>query len=160
MVAFSDWSLSLFYTKMSSKTKKIVTLLIILAAAGAATGYYLWNKPHLNVAGTEGIKTDATALYTAFISDSAAAQKKYVQQVVELSGNISSISANQQNKMIVLIKTTTAGAYINCTLEEQVNNLKEGNLITIKGICSGLGQGDADLGIMGDVYLVRCYLIK
>ena len=43
---------------------------------------------------------------------------------------------------------------------EEVAGLAENKQVTLKGICTGMGMGDADLGIMGDVYLVRCYLIK
>ncbi len=145
---------------MKRKVKKIIAVVLILAVSGVVAAYYLWNKPHLNVANAAGIKTDGVSLYKAFVADSLAAQKEFVQQVVEVSGNISSIAANQQNKMIVLIKTATEGACINFTMEEEANNLKEGKQVIIKGICTGLGQGDASLGIMGDVYLVRCYLLK
>ncbi len=145
---------------MSGKVKKVIGTIVILVAAAGITGYFMWNKPHVNVAGAEAIKIDAVALYKAFATDSVAAQKKYLQQIVAVSGTINSTAANQQGKMIVLIKTAADGAYINCTLEEQAGSLKEGNTVTIKGICSGLGQADADLGIKGDLYLVRCYLVK
>ena len=62
--------------------------------------------------------------------------------------------------MVTLIKTDTDGAFINCTLEQESNALLAGQSINIKGICNGIGQGDADIGIKGDVYLVRCYLAK
>ena len=130
-----------------------ITVIII-----AGIGYYFWNKPHRDVAGASGIKTNAAALYKAFTTDSAAANKNFIEQVIEVSGMVSSVSKNQQNQTIILIKTTTESAYINCTMEQQSVDIKEANNINIKGICNGLG--DAELGIMGDVYLVRCYLVK
>ena len=62
--------------------------------------------------------------------------------------------------MVVMLQTSEAGAYVNCTMEEKAAGLVENKEATLKGICTGMGMGDADLGIMGDVYLVRCYLIR
>lgn len=145
---------------MAGKGKKIIAAVVLLAAAGAAVGFYMWNKPHRDVASAGGIKAGAAALYTTFITDSAAAKKNYLQQVVEVKGVVHSTSKNQQNQTIITFKTATEGAYINCTMEGAADDIKEGSDITVKGICAGLGQADADLGIMGDVYLVRCYTVK
>ncbi len=48
-------------------------------------------------------------------------------------------------------------ASVNCTMEENVNNIKAGDTILIKGICSGYINGDIDMGLPGDVFLIRCY---
>jgi hypothetical protein len=45
-------------------------------------------------------------------------------------------------------------------MEKDAAVLPENKQATLKGICTGMGMGDADLGIMGDVYLLRCYLVK
>ncbi len=145
---------------MTSSLKKTVIILCILILIGVSVAFYLWNKPHQDIAHAVGIKTDAVTLYNVFITDSIAAKKKYIQQVIEVSGTINNISKNQQNQMVTLINTDTNGAFINCTLEQESNTLQVGQSISIKGICTGIGQGDADLGIKGDVYLVRCYLDK
>jgi hypothetical protein len=145
---------------MNGKIKKILLVLILLAAAGGTIAYFQWNKPHEDVASEAGVKTDAIALYKLFTTDSVTAKKNYIQKVVEVSGTVNSVSKNQQNQAIVLIRTAADGAYINCTMEQQTDAVKAGAVVAIKGICNGIGQGDADLGIMGDVYLVRCYLAK
>ncbi len=145
---------------MTYTTKKIVITFCILILIGVATAFYLWNKPHQDVANATAIKTDAITLYKVFSTDSITANKKFIQQVIEVSGTINTILKNQQNQMVVLIKTDTDAAFINCTLEQDSNKLQAGQSISIKGICNGIGQGDADLGIKGDVYLVRCYLDK
>jgi len=145
---------------MTSKTKKIVSVILIILIVGAAAGYLMWNKPHLNVSGAKAVKIEAAILYNSFIADSTAANKNFVQQVLEISGTVNGISKNQQNQTVVLLKTALEGASVNCTFEEQVDTIAVGSRVKIKGICSGMGQGDADLGIMGDLYLVRCYLVK
>lgn len=145
---------------MAGKVKKIAIVILILAVAGAIAGYCLWNKPHQDVADAAAKKVTAIELYHSFTTDSVIAKKNYIQQVLEVSGVVSSISKNQQQQVVILIKTATEGASVNCTMEGPANNIKEGSTISIKGICDGIGQGDADLGIMSDVYLVRCYLVN
>ncbi len=122
-------------------------------------GYLLWNKPHRNVKDADAIETNAIDLYNVFISDSAKANATYINKVVKVSGTISDISVNQKKQRIILLKTSVPGASINCTMEKNINNYKAGDTIILKGICSGYIPGDADVGLPGDVFLVRCYNI-
>jgi hypothetical protein len=145
---------------MAGRSKKIVTIAIVTVFAIIIIGFALWNKPGENIAAANGIKTDAATLYKTFVEDSVTANKNYGGQIVEVSGTINNVSVNQQKETIVTINTGTSSAYINCTMEEQPGALQPGVMIKIKGKCFGLGQGDPDLGIMGDVYLVRCYVVK
>ncbi len=145
---------------MTGTVKNIIITCCLLILVGLAAAFYLWNKPHQDVANAAALKTDAVSLYKIFSTDSIAANKKFTQQVIKVSGTINRILKNQQNQTVVLIKTNTDGAYINCTIEQDSTNLQAGQNVNIKGICNGIGQGDADLGIKGDVYLTRCYLDK
>lgn len=145
---------------MTGTVKNIIITCCLLILVGIAAAFYLWNKPHQDVANAAALKTDAVSLYKNFSTDSIAANKKFTQQVIKVSGTINRILKNQQNQTVVLIKTNTDGAYINCTIEQDSTNLQAGQNVNIKGICNGIGQGDADLGIKGDVYLTRCYLDK
>jgi tRNA_anti-like len=130
----------------------IVSVLIVLVA-----GYLLWNKPHRNVKDAEGIEINAIDLYNIFISDSAKASITYLNNVVKVSGIISGISVNQKKQKIILLKTSVPGASVNCTMEEDINNCKVGDNIVLKGICSGFIPGDTEMGLAGDVFLIRCY---
>lgn len=144
---------------MTSKVKKTILFSIVgVVAIGAAIGYYLYNKGPIDVKNASGIKIDAVALYQVFSKDSALAKKKYADKILEVSGIVFQVSQNQQNQAIVLLKTNETGAYINCTMEGPASTIKEKESITIKGICTGIGMGDVDMGILGDVYLVRSYL--
>lgn len=145
---------------MSKKTKYMLLALALIGLAGAATGYYMWNKPARSARNEEGVKTAAAALHKAYTSDSAAAKRTFTEKTTEVAGIAAKLSKNQQGQDIVLLKTETDGAFVNCTMDEPVTGIKEGESITVKGICHGIGQGDADLGIPGDVYLGGCYLIK
>lgn len=143
---------------MTKKTKKII--LIIVAAiivVIAITGYVMWNKPHKGVKDADAVKITAVNLYNIFITDSAKANALYTDKVVLVSGEVNQVSLNQQAQQIVLIKTAVPGAYINCTMEEKAAGLKAGDNIIIKGICSGYISGDIDMGLPGDVFLIRGY---
>ena len=145
---------------MAGKKKLIGYVLLILVIIVFTFGYYLWNKPSVDVAGADGLKTDAAALYNTFATDSLLAKKKYSQQIIQVTGKVNGISTNQQNQTVILLGTAMEGGNINCTMEGVAGNIKTSDSIIIKGICNGLGQGDADLGILGDVYMIRCYQVK
>jgi hypothetical protein len=144
---------------MTGKKKVLITVSLIIIVA-VAIGSYLWNKPGVNVSGTDGVKTSAMVLYRTFSEDSLKAKKIYAQQVLEVGGVVSGTSVNQQKQTVLLLNTGMQGGNINCTMEGKAKHIKNGDSVNIKGICNGLGQGDADLGILGDVYLVRCYEAK
>lgn len=144
---------------MTGKAKR--NILFFLIAGGFIVfvgGYLLWNKPHRNVKDADGIKTNAIDLYNIFISDSAKANTTYLNNIVEVSGTVSGISVNQKKQEIILLKTSVPGASVNCTMEKDVNNsCRAGDNIVLKGICSGFNPGDPDIGLAGDVFLIRCY---
>jgi len=146
---------------MTPKTKKtIIFSLLGIIAIGGAIAFYLYNKGPIDVKNASGIKVAATELYQTFSKDSTEAKKKYTDKILEVSGIVTQVSQNQQNQAIVLIKTNESGASVNCTMEGPADAIKEKDAIVLKGICTGMGMGDVDLGILGDVYLVRCYLVK
>ena len=146
---------------MRRKTKKIIFISIVsIAVIAAAFGYYLYNKGPINVKNSSGIKINATELYNNFSTDSVSAQKKYSNRILNVHGIINSITNNVENKQIITLNTGIEGAYINCVLDETAKEINTGQAVNIKGICSGIGQGEPDLGIKGDVYLSRCIIVK
>lgn len=134
-------------------------IIILIIAAVISAGYYFYNKGPINIKNASAERVDAQALYNAFITDSSAAQKKYSGKILIVSGRVSQSSLNQEGKPIILLKTAAGGGFINCTLEEKFSgSIKEDQSIQLKGICSGLGEADADLGIQPDLYLERCII--
>ena len=125
-----------------------------------AVGYLLWNKPHKNVRDAAAAKVAATDLYNLFITDSLKAKNLYIEKIVLVWGQVEKISVNQQLQDIILLKTGVSGAYINCTMENKTEGVREHESVSIKGICSGYINGDTDMGLPGDVFLIRGYLLK
>ncbi|MFM2326493.1 MAG: hypothetical protein RIR31_695 [Bacteroidota bacterium] len=145
--------------------KKIILAILIVILSAAAVGYYLLNKKHFSVANTTAAaKITAVVLHQTFIIDSSMAKNKFIgdetnQKVIQVDGEVTEIKKDQQGNTIILLKTATDGAFINCSIEGKIENINAGNKIAIKGICTGYNF-DADMGIPGDVILTRCYLIK
>ncbi|MEO7263343.1 MAG: hypothetical protein ABIW38_00455 [Ferruginibacter sp.] len=145
---------------MKGQGKKITIVVFILLGIAASIGFYLYNKGPVNIKNANAIKINANELYNDFITDSASAQKKYTGKVLSVNAKVSSSTVNQNGEQLILLNTALQSAFINCTFEEKDVKIIAGEQVTIKGLCSGIGQGDIDLGIAGDVYLSRCYLLK
>jgi hypothetical protein len=143
---------------MKGKLKKnILIFFIVIVLIAVVTGYMIWNKPHQNVKDANAVKITAIELYNGLANDSTRAKSIYVNKVVAVSGEVKEVTKNQQNQQIILLKTNIPGGYVNCTMEENANNIKSGDTILLKGICSGYIGGDKDMDLPGDVFLIRCY---
>ena len=146
---------------MTKKTKKTILYSILgLIVIAAGTGYYLWNKPHKDVKHASGIAVSAAELYLTFSTDSVKAKNTYTDKVLEVKGDVVNVTVNQQGQQVILLKTATADASVNCTMEEKATAAKPGDVMIIKGICSGYIAGDADMDLPGDVFITRGYHIK
>lgn len=131
----------------------------LLLITGVAVGYYLYNKGPVNIKNADAQHTEAAQLYSAFLSDSAAAQKRYSGKILSVSGIVSQVNSNQQGLPVILLETSNGSGFVNCTLEEKASiSIKEKQPIQIKGICSGLGQADEIPGLQPDLYLERCII--
>lgn len=137
--------------------KKILLIIGVLALAACITVYFIWNKPHKNVRSASAVPVTAITLYQDFMNDTATAGNRYRNQVLAVTGTITAIMQNQQQQQVILLKTATSGGSVNCTMEEKTTSLTEGDIVTLKGICSGYMEGEAGMGLPGEVFLLRCY---
>lgn len=142
---------------MMKKNKRNIFLIFIgIVIAIAFIGYRIYNKPHQNVLDAKAVKATSILLYDTF-SEKEKDPAIYLNKVVEVSGQVKSISKNKQNQQIILLKTNVSEGSVNCTMEEKVNNIQPGDNIVLKGVCSGYIEGDIDMDLPGDVFLIRCY---
>ena len=143
---------------MTKKNRKIALFIFITTIVIVAiVGYSIWNEPHRDIKRADGAKVSAVELYSYLTKDSATMKSKFVNNVVIVLGEVKKVLKNQNGDQIILLKTNIPDGSINCTMEEKANNVKPGNTISIKGICSGYIGGDLDMGLSGDVFLIRCY---
>ncbi|MEO8112362.1 MAG: hypothetical protein ABI594_20105 [Ginsengibacter sp.] len=139
------------------RNRNVFIFFIAAAVMGFVTGYLLWNKPHKEVKDADSVQITAIVLYKIFTEDSAIGKSKYLNSIVAVTGEVKQVSTNQQNQQIILLKTQLPDASVNCTMEENTKDVKPGDSVILKGICSGYINGDADMGLPGDVFLIRCY---
>lgn len=130
--------------------------IVLLIAIAATVGYYLYNKGPLNIENAGSISITSIALYEAFSNNQQEAAKNYIGKVLAVEGSVTNVQI-LENKKIILLTTIENDAFVNCTMEGNAH-VKKGDKIIIKGICSGVGESDPDMGIKADVYLTRCYL--
>jgi hypothetical protein len=138
--------------------KNSILLLIVVVSAALVWAIYRYNEGPVDIRRAKGIPTTAAGLYELYYRDSSRAAITFTGKITSVNGIVAQVIRNQQNQLVVLLLTNETGAFINCTMEDQTVSLKEDTQVTLKGICTGIGAGDMDMGILGDVYLTRCYL--
>jgi hypothetical protein len=117
--------------------KILIFVILIFLLVGVIGAYLLYNKPHRSVDEGTGIPVTAAVLFKDYETDEVAANAKYLDQVVEVSGKVSDQYVNQQGKTVVLLATEHPLYGIQCTLNDSTNAPIPGEVVTIKGICTG-----------------------
>ncbi|HEX4957355.1 MAG TPA: hypothetical protein VFV46_04205 [Lacibacter sp.] len=113
--------------------------------------FFIWNKPQVNVSDADAVKVEAAALFTAYSSDEQLANTNYLEKILEVTGKVTSVTQNAEGFTVVLLQTNDPMFGINCTLEQKNVTVREGDTVTLKGIC---------IGYLTDVVLIRCYKIN
>ena len=136
--------------------KKVLIIVVILAALGGGYAFYLYNKP---VADTTNIDAafsiSADDLFSQFEEDESTANSKYLGKIIEVNGKVREFSIGDSGDLNLVLASNSDMFGINCGLskgqEGQYKNYKEGDSIKIKGECSGISM---------DVVLTRCVIVK
>lgn len=126
----------------------ILAIIIIMAV----TGWYIYNKPHQGIAdAVTDMQITATDLYSDFQKDENLANKKYLNKIIEVTGNVAEVQ-NVNGSQIILLSSTSDMGGVSCQLTKDGNNkktVKKSTTVTVKGKCSGY---------LMDVNLVDCVL--
>lgn len=139
---------------MKSGTKISIALFLILTIAGVVIAYYLYN---LEPTDMSRVKPDyilsSEALLKEFEENESDASKKYINKVVEVTGEISSIISGENNSLNVSLKTGSNISSVICTFasKDDLEGYQPGQEISIRGECSGY---------LMDVLINRCRVIK
>lgn len=137
------------------KAKKIIISILLLVLLGVFIAYKMYNKPHINVANEQAdITLTANTILTDFTTDENAANTKYLEKIIQVSGVVSNVKT-ENNKAIITLQTSNDFASILCHLSEEsskkVQSIKIGETIKLKGICTGF---------LMDVVLIKCEIIN
>jgi hypothetical protein len=92
----------------------------------------------------ENVKADYTLavgdMLKEFLANDTATNKKYAEKVLEVSGTIAVVEAAADSTSTIRFEDST-GSYAIFSMEksqiDRVKNIKAGDAVTIKGVCSG-----------------------
>lgn len=129
--------------------KKVLLVILAIAAIGLAIGFYLYNK---KVPGLGSVEPDfsltADELFDAFDADETSALAKYENKVLEVTGEVVSVKFDGTLANVILKAENAMAGGINCSFKQEAVNIEKGNIATIKGQCQGF---------LMDVVLNNCY---
>ena len=93
----------------------------------------------VKVEDTKGIAITAIALSKEYSANEKAADAKYLNKAIEVSGMVSEVEKNQDGGLMVILQTDDPMAGVQCTMRDPGAAAAKGSQVTIKGFCSGNG---------------------
>jgi hypothetical protein len=137
---------------------KILLVVLVLLAGLAWYGYSELKRTNADLQeATPDLTVDAATLINDFVSDTAAAGKKYIDKTILVRGMLKSVDTSG----IISLGSSGEMSSVQCTMDKRhvvdYNSLKPGAQVSIKGKCNGY-QADELLGT--DVKLNFCVLDK
>ncbi|HLP14037.1 MAG TPA: hypothetical protein VK177_19045 [Flavobacteriales bacterium] len=124
---------------MTLKRKIIYFGIVVVLGVGAYAYYEYTRKPATASELSTDFKVTAEELRTAYDNEDAA-NKKYLDKIIEVSGTVDAVSENNKAWDVSL---TTSDPMTLITVQlmpeegEKAAKLKEGDKVTLKGICNG-----------------------
>jgi hypothetical protein len=139
---------------MKPYIKIALFVVFLIALGGILAALYLYNlkpedlqkaKPHFTITAADFQK--------AFEDNEKTASERYINKIIEVSGEIASVRTGEKNSMNVSLKTGSELSSVICTFHSvsDTTNIKPGNQIILRGVCSGF---------LMDVLLNNCAVIK
>ena len=119
--------------------KKILGIVVVFGVIGGASAYYMWNKPHPKAENATAIVFKADDLYKEYNKDEKAADGKYLNKVIEVTGTIAETEKNGDGGIMAVLGTSDPSAGIQCAMREKNLTLDKGKEVTIRGFCTGNG---------------------
>ncbi len=131
--------------------KKLLIITGLLIIGAAIYGVYEYNRGvESNADAKSDVTITANELLTAFQTDENAANTKFNDKVVEVTGEVGT-TKQEEGKTIVSLNAGDSMAGVTCeldpTAQHKRTNFNAGDQVTFKCTCTG---------ILMDVVLVRC----
>jgi hypothetical protein len=135
--------------------KKIFKILLAVIIIGIVCGLimlkYVYKKADVSVGSKKAdIRLEASALLKIFQANEDSANILYLNKIVLVKGLVDNVSGNEQGYTVYL-KNKEDAAGIVCGFDKSAfdpGNIKNGEQISVKGICTGL--------LIDDVVLSKC----
>ncbi|WP_336517469.1 OB-fold protein [Pollutibacter soli] len=133
------------------RKRRLALIAVVILAIAGMVWWYVWNKPHRDVSNEKSISIGADSLFARYNSNEADANKQFLDKAISVHGVVQEIITNQQGQPVILFATGDPIAAVSATLRDQPGiQVKNGDRITVKGICSGFAS---------DVVLRECILV-
>ena len=109
---------------------------VILFLIAAGWGYYQYQKPRAGAANvTAAFKLSSEQLYKEYSTNETAADEKYSNKILEVTGPVADVQITPQATNVLLAATATGG--VNCSIMNGETRITKGERITVKGRCTG-----------------------
>jgi hypothetical protein len=142
------------------KKKKILrysllSLFILLAAA--FYGYREFNRTHLDTAYAKpDFSLPATVLISEYESNEGHSNQKYTDKVIKVEGVVKDLTKDEKGFYSIALGDSASMSAVRCCIDslhsDETAGVKKGEVISVKGICTGF---NADELLGSDVILVR-----
>jgi hypothetical protein len=131
--------------------KRILIAVVALMLIGAGIGFYLYNMPHQNIERARAaFDISAPDLFKDFESDEQAANEKYLDEIVQVTGTVQGVETKDDGLVSVTLQGDGMFGVV-CELDQMAEHdrleFNAGEQVTLKGKCTGK---------LMDVVLVRC----
>jgi len=136
---------------MKKKVLLSVSLIVILMTAAAM---YMYNKPSSQtMSGRPDYVVNAETFFQEFEQNEAAANKKYLNKTVLISGIVTEIQGVDSVGINITLETLNPLFGVSCEFTDpgKADKIKIGDEVSIKGLCTGM---------LLDVVLVKCSVEK
>jgi hypothetical protein len=135
--------------------RKILIAIILVIAIGIIIGAYLFKQKPTDTREIKAtFEVSASELIKAFSENEAAANKKYVDQVIIVTGKIGEVKSSETEGSVSLQSDDPMSGVI-CSFYtdeiKSISEIKSGDPIKIKGKCTGK---------LMDVVLNACSVVK
>lgn len=132
--------------------KKYLKYILLLAVVGGVGFYFYSNKPHKNMTNAKvEMQLTSTQLFTDYDENEQAANAKYLDKVVEVSGKVKEVNVDENGQTSLTLESGSDMFGVICQMDNLTDHnrtdFKEGEEVKLKGICTG---------VLMDVVLVRC----
>jgi len=118
--------------------KRGLLIALALLATLLIGGYFFINAPKAGLKSAKAAYSlTADDLYAEYAADEDAGNKKYIDQVLQVDGPISEILTDENQAMVLILKTPESEGGVMCTLEKEAD-LSVGDEVSVKGRCTGM----------------------
>lgn len=139
--------------------------ILFVGLVGAGTLIYLFNLPHRDVLSEEAVyKVSASQLVEEFLSDQPTANKKYLDQVVAVTGMIVRMDKDMNDQVVFLLMDQDQQAGVRSTFTAESNPdvtlHAVGEQVEIKGIVRAGAAYLDDLDLVEHVILEKSVIVR